>query len=112
MACLSLDGGFGMFASTYPDVTPTEDLHVLAEDDLDIIAEKRQEHNTSLVILSDHTEICPLLRIVLSVSTSAGQRHKKSLVDCAATLDFVSEDFATRMGLHARKPTTKTPIRC
>jgi hypothetical protein len=109
MACSSLAGGFGMSASTYPDVTPTEDLHVLVEDDLDIIAEK---HNTSLVILSDHTEVRPLLQIDLSVSTSAGQRHTTLLVDCAATLNFVSEDFVTRMGLHTRKSTTKTPIRC
>jgi hypothetical protein len=33
------------------------------------------------------------------------------LVDCAATLDFVSEDFVRRFALQTRKSATKTPVR-
>jgi hypothetical protein len=33
------------------------------------------------------------------------------IVDCAATLDFVSEDFVRRFALHTRKYATKTPVR-
>jgi hypothetical protein len=33
------------------------------------------------------------------------------LVDCAATLDFVSEDFVRRLALQTRKSETKTPVR-
>jgi hypothetical protein len=33
------------------------------------------------------------------------------LVDCAATLDFVSEDFVRRFTLHTRKSLTKTHVR-
>jgi hypothetical protein len=33
------------------------------------------------------------------------------LVDCAATLDFVSEDFVRRFALHIRKSVTKTLVR-
>jgi hypothetical protein len=32
------------------------------------------------------------------------------LVDGAATMDFMLEDFVTRMGLHVRKSCTKTHI--
>jgi hypothetical protein len=32
-------------------------------------------------------------------------------VDCAATLDFVSEDFVRRFALQTRKSLTKTPLR-
>jgi hypothetical protein len=32
------------------------------------------------------------------------------LVDCAATLDFVSEDFVRRFALQTRKPLTKTHV--
>jgi hypothetical protein len=33
------------------------------------------------------------------------------LVDCAATLDFISEDFVRRFALRTRKSITKTPVR-
>jgi hypothetical protein len=32
-------------------------------------------------------------------------------VDCAATLDFVSEDFVRRFALQTRKSLTETPLR-
>jgi hypothetical protein len=38
-----------------------------------------------------------------SVSTSAGERQQTTPVDCAATMDFESEEFATRMSLQMRK---------
>jgi hypothetical protein len=43
------------------------------------------------------------MQLFLSVSTSDGQPHGLALVDCAATLDFVSEYFVTRIRLSIRK---------
>jgi hypothetical protein len=61
--------------------------------------------------VSYHTEIRPLLQVILTDLTSDGQRHQTSLVDCTATLDFVSEDFVKRVGLLMRKSATKTHVR-
>jgi hypothetical protein len=45
------------------------------------------------------------------VQTPYGGHHISGLVDCAATLDFVSEDFVRRFALHTRKSLTKTHFR-
>jgi hypothetical protein len=45
------------------------------------------------------------------VKTHDGGHQITGLVDCAATLDFVSEDFVRRFALHTRKSVTKTPVR-
>jgi hypothetical protein len=44
------------------------------------------------------------------VKTPDGGHQISGLVDCAATLDFVSEDFVRRFALQTRKSATKTPI--
>jgi predicted aspartyl protease len=45
------------------------------------------------------------------VKTHDGGHHITCLVDCAATLDFVSEDFVRRFALQTRKSLTKTHVR-
>jgi hypothetical protein len=45
------------------------------------------------------------------LKTFDGGHQISGLVDCAATLDFVSEDFVRRFALHIRKSMTKTPVR-
>jgi hypothetical protein len=47
-----------------PKVTPTEVLQILAEGDSGFIAKKRLAQSASLVVLSDYTEIRPLLQII------------------------------------------------
>jgi hypothetical protein len=41
-------------------------------------------------LLNDLTEARPLIRTELTVKTPEGRHHISGLVDCAATLDFVS----------------------
>jgi hypothetical protein len=62
-------------------------------------------------MLTDLTEARPLIRTELTVKTLDGGHLIFGLVDCAATLDFVSEDFVLRFALHTRKSVTKTPVR-
>jgi hypothetical protein len=45
------------------------------------------------------------------VKTPNGRHQISGLVDCAATLDFVSEDFVRRFALQTRKALTKTHVR-
>jgi hypothetical protein len=45
------------------------------------------------------------------VKTHDGGHQIFGLVDCAATLDFVPEDFVRRFALHTRKSLTKTHVR-
>jgi methyl coenzyme M reductase subunit C len=45
------------------------------------------------------------------VKTPDGGHQISGLVDCAATLDFVSEDFVQRFALQTRNFVTKTPVR-
>jgi methyl coenzyme M reductase subunit C len=45
------------------------------------------------------------------VKTPNGGHKITRLVDCAATLDFVSEDFVRRFALQTRKSVTKTSVR-
>jgi hypothetical protein len=47
----------------------------------------------------DLTEARPLIRSELTVKTFHGGQLIYRLVDCAATLDFVSEDFVRRFAL-------------
>jgi hypothetical protein len=46
----------------------------------------------------------------MTVKTLDGGHQITGLVDCAATLDFVSEDFVRRFALHTRKSLTKTHV--
>jgi hypothetical protein len=45
------------------------------------------------------------------VKTLDGGHQITSLVDCATTLDVVSEDFVRRFSLHTRKSLTKKHVR-
>jgi hypothetical protein len=45
------------------------------------------------------------------VKTSDGGHQITALVDCAATLDFIYEDFARHFALQTRKSVTKTHVR-
>jgi hypothetical protein len=61
------------------------------------------DFTASLAVLTGYTEIRPLPLTYLSVSNLVGHRQQTAPVDCAATLDFV-----TQMGLQMRKSSTKT----
>jgi hypothetical protein len=62
-------------------------------------------------MLTDLTEARPLIRTELTVKTPDGGHRISGLVDCAATLDFVYDDFVRRFALHTRKSVTKTHVR-
>jgi hypothetical protein len=48
-------------------------------------------------LLTDLAEARPLIRTELIVKTHDGGHQISGLMDCAATLDFVSEDFVQRL---------------
>jgi hypothetical protein len=60
------------------------------------IATLRQFSSPATTLLTNLTEASPLIRTELTVKTPDGGHHISGLVDCAATLDFVSEDFVRR----------------
>jgi hypothetical protein len=62
-------------------------------------------------LLIDLIEARPLIRTELTVKTPDGGHQIYGLVDCAATLDFVFEDFVRRFALQTRKSLTKTHVR-
>jgi hypothetical protein len=63
------------------------------------IATLQQFSSTITTLLIDLTEARPLIRTELTVKTPNGGQLISSLVDCAATLDFVSDDFVRRFAL-------------
>jgi hypothetical protein len=71
----------------------------------------RQFSPLATTLLTDLTETRPLIRTELTVKTLDGGHLISGLVDCAATLDFVYEDFVRRFALQTRKSATKTPVR-
>jgi hypothetical protein len=95
--------------STTSDQHPS--VHVPPGDAEQFIATLRQFSSPATVLLTDLTEARPLIRTELTVKTHDGGHRISGLVDCAATLDFVSEDFVRRFALHTRKSATKTPVR-
>jgi hypothetical protein len=96
-------------ASTSPD-QPTS-VHVPPDDSEHSIATLQQFSSPATALLTDLTEARPLIRTELTVKTPDGGHQISGLVDCAATLDFVSEDFVRRFALQTRKSTIKTPVR-
>jgi hypothetical protein len=103
---------------TFYDHAPTKvpdqptSVHVTHVDTEESIATLLQQFcSTATALLTDLTEARPLIRIELTVKTLDGGRQSPCMVDCAATLDFVSEDFVRRFALKTRKSLTKTPIR-
>jgi hypothetical protein len=61
-------------------------------------------------MLTDHAEGCSFIRTDLNVKSHDGGQLISKLVDCDATHDFVSEDFARRFSLQTRKSKTGTPV--
>jgi hypothetical protein len=59
----------------------------------------------------DLAEARPLTRIEVIVKTHDGGQLISGLVDCAATLDFLSKDFVRRFALQTRKCLSKTRVR-
>jgi hypothetical protein len=56
-------------------------------------------------------EARPLICTKLTVKTHDGRQLISGLVNCAATLDFVLEDFVRRFALKTRKSPTKIHVR-
>jgi hypothetical protein len=54
-------------------------------------------------MVTDLTEARPFIRTELTVKADYGGHLIFGLVDCGATLDFVSEDFVRRFSLTTRK---------
>jgi hypothetical protein len=85
------------------------------------IATIQQFSTLATTLLTHLTEAHPLIRTngerfirtngELTVKTFDGGHQVTALVDCAATLDFVSEDFVRRFALPTRKSVTKTRVR-
>jgi hypothetical protein len=75
------------------------------------IATLRQFPPPAKALRTDLTEARPLIRTEVTVKSHDGGHHISGLVDCATTLDFVSEDFVRRFALHTRTYVTKTRVR-
>jgi hypothetical protein len=86
-------------------------VHVPHVDAEESIAALQQFSPPAIALLTDLTEARPLIRTELTVKTLDGGHQITCLVDCAATLDFVSEDFVRRFALQTRKSLTKTHVR-
>jgi hypothetical protein len=101
----------------YNPASPTESdqpisAHVPHVDTEASIARLQQFSPPTTALLSDLTEARPLIRTELTVQTPDGGHQISGLVDCAATLDFVSdEDFVRRFALQTRKSLIKTHVR-
>jgi hypothetical protein len=62
-------------------------------------------------MLTNLIEARPFIRTKLIVKTPNSGHVISGLVDCAATLDFASEDFVRRFALDTRKLKTSTLVR-
>jgi hypothetical protein len=82
---------------TIPD-QPTS-VHVPPVDTEESIATLQQFSPPATTLLTDLTEARPLILTEPIVKTPDGGLQIFGLVDCAATLDFVSEDFVRRFAL-------------
>jgi hypothetical protein len=100
----------------YDPASPTKPgqpilVHAPHVDTEESIATLQQFSPPATALLTDLTEARPSIRTELTVKTPDGGHHIVGLVDCAATLDFVSEDFVRRFALQTRESLTKTLIR-
>jgi hypothetical protein len=75
------------------------------------IATMQQFSARATAMLTDLTEARPSIRNELVVKTLDGGQLISVIIDCAATLDFVSKDFVRRFALQTRKSQTKTLVR-
>jgi C4-dicarboxylate-specific signal transduction histidine kinase len=74
------------------------------------IATLQQFSSPTIALLTYLTEARPLIRTTQTVKAPDGGHQISGLVDCAATLDFVLEDFLRRFTLQTRKSLTKTHV--
>jgi hypothetical protein len=102
---------------TFYDQTPTRllaqptSVHIPLVDTEESIATLQRFSSTATALLIDLTEARPFIRTEVTVKTPNAGQVVFGLVDCAATLDFVFEDFVKRFALQTRKYMTKTPLR-
>jgi hypothetical protein len=75
------------------------------------IATIQQFSTPATALPTDLTEARPLIRTQLTVKTLDGGHQITGLVDCVATLDFVSGDFVRRFTLQTRKSVTTIHVR-
>jgi hypothetical protein len=99
----------------YDPASPTEHdqpilVHVPHVATDESIATLQQFSPPGTALLTDLMEARPLIRTKLTVKTLDGGHHINGLVDCAATLDFVFEDFVRRFALRTRKSLTTTHV--
>jgi hypothetical protein len=85
-------------------------VHVPHVDTEESIATLQQVSPPATTLLIDLTEARPLIRTELAVKNPDGGHQITGLVDCAATLDLVSEDFVRRFALKTRKSLPSTHI--
>jgi hypothetical protein len=107
-----VDADCAFYNSTSPTASDQPNtVHVPPRNAEKSIATLRQFSSTTTALLTDLTEARPLIRNELTVKSPDGGHQIFGLVDYAATLDFVSQDFVRRFALQTRKFVTKTPIR-
>jgi hypothetical protein len=82
--------------TSLPESDQPISVHVPPVDAEESIATLRQFSPPATALLTDLTEARPLIRTELTVKTPDGGHQISGLVDCVATLDFVSEDFVRR----------------
>jgi hypothetical protein len=89
-----VDADCAFYDQTPPTIhdQPTS-VHVPHVDTEESIATLKQFSPPTTTLRTDLTEARPLIRTELTMKTPNGEHHITGLVDCAATLDFVSEDF-------------------
>jgi hypothetical protein len=95
-----VDVDCAFYDKTSPTV-PNQPTSVLVPpvDAEESIATLKKNSPQATALLSDLTEARPLIRTEMIVKTLDGGHHISGLVDCAATLDFVSEDDVRRFAL-------------
>jgi hypothetical protein len=71
----------------------------------------KQVSPPATALLIDLTEARPLIRTELTVKTHEARHQSSGLVNCAATLDFVSQSSVRRFALQTRKSVTNTHVR-
>jgi hypothetical protein len=108
----SVDADCAFYDETPPTLSdqPTS-VPIPHVDTEESIATVQQCYPPATALLTGLTEARPLFRTELTVKTRDGGHQISGLMDCAATLDFLSEDFVRRFALHTRKPLTKTLVR-
>jgi hypothetical protein len=105
-----VDANCTFYNSAAPAETDQHDLVPVPPGDAEeSIATIQQFSSPATSLVTDLTEACPLIRTELTLKTHDGGHQITGLVDCAVTLDFVSEDFVRRFALQTRKSLTKTP---